>query len=217
MSANRLEYKISYRRHLPHYQPPGAILFITFRLAGSIPIEIQKQLKADAERVETILANISNPQERAERTYLEHRRMFGKWDAILNGATSGPLWLRQSEIAGLVVEALHYRDGRVYDLDAYCIMPNHIHTVFKPLCKEDGKTYYAMSAIMQSLKGRSAMKANQILGREGNFWQHENYDHVVRDEAEWRRIITYVVNNPVKAGLVKHWQDWPWTYSKYPS
>jgi len=36
-----LEYQISYRRHLPHLQPPGAILFITFRLAGSIPVEVQ--------------------------------------------------------------------------------------------------------------------------------------------------------------------------------
>jgi REP element-mobilizing transposase RayT len=179
-------------------------------------MEIQRQLKVEADRVDAVLAQISDLKERAERTYLEQRRMFGKWDAVLNKATSGPLWLRKAEVAEVMVEALHYRDGRVYNLDAFCIMPNHIHTVFKPLCKEDNKTYCAMSVIMQSLKGRSAMKANQILGREGNFWQHENYDHVIRDNAEWRRIVTYVLNNPVKANLVEHWEDWPWSYSKYP-
>ena len=32
-----LDYKLHYRRNLPHLQPPGATLFVTFRLAGSIP------------------------------------------------------------------------------------------------------------------------------------------------------------------------------------
>jgi putative transposase len=54
-----------------------------------------------------------------------------------------------------------------------------------------------------------------ILEREGEFWQHENYDHVVRSEAELSRIIQYVVNNPVQAGLAEKPKDWKWTYSKY--
>jgi REP element-mobilizing transposase RayT len=67
---------------------------------------------------------------------------------------------------------------------------------------------------MHSLKRYTARQANQLLGREGAFWQHENYDHVVRDEEEWQRIITYILNNPVKAGLVQNWEDWEWTYYK---
>jgi len=172
------------------------------------------ELKREVERVETILARISDPKEREQWAYLEQRRLFGKWDAVLDAATDGPFWLREPNIAGLMAEALHYRNGRVYDLDAFCIMPNHVHVVFTPLCKKDG-TYYAMSAIMHSLKGRNASKANQLLNRKGDFWQHENYDHVVRDEAEWQRIIAYVLNNPVKANFVKVYQDWPWSYSKY--
>lgn len=133
-----LEYKISYRRHLPHIQPPGATLFITFRLAGSIPVEVQKQLMVEAERVEAILTRISDPQERVQRAYLEQRRLFGKWDAVLDTARSGPFWLRESKIANLIMEGLHYRDDRVYDLDAFCIMPNHVHVVYTPLGQEDG-------------------------------------------------------------------------------
>jgi REP element-mobilizing transposase RayT len=210
-----LEYKISYRRHLPHFQPPGATLFITFRLADSIPKEVLKQLATETEQVETVLAGISDPQERERQAYLEQRRLFGKWDIVLDSTTSGPTWLREPKIADLIVESLYYRHNRVYDLDAFCVMPNHVHVVYIPLRKEDD-SYHALSAIMQSLKGRTASKANLLLGRKGDFWQHESYDHVVRDETEWRRIITYVVNNPVKANLVEHWQDWPWTYCKYP-
>ncbi len=212
---NNLEYKLFYRRHLPHIQPPGATLFITSRLVGSIPTEVLQQLRAEAERVEAILARLSNPQERDERAYLEQRLLFGKWDTALNTAQSGPFWLHDPRIADLMAKSLHHRDRKVYDIVAYCIMPNHIHTVYTPLLKDNG-AYHAMSAIMHSLKRYTARESNLLLGREGQFWQHENYDHVVRDEAELRRIIWYALNNPVKAGLVEHWEEWKWSYCKYP-
>jgi REP element-mobilizing transposase RayT len=51
--------------------------------------------------------------------------------------------------------------------------------------------------------------------RSGAFWQHENYDHFVRDEVELERTIKYVLYNPVKAGLVNDQKDWKWTYCKF--
>ncbi|MEW5956540.1 MAG: transposase [Chloroflexota bacterium] len=210
---NPLEYKPFYERNLPHYQPPGATLFMTFRLAGSIPASIQQRLREDAEKIEAMLARIPDPQERARQTYLEQRRLFGKWDSALDNTGSGPFWLRDSRVAEIVVECLHYPDNKMYNLDAFCVMPNHVHVVFTPLLKNED-TYYSMAAIMHSVKGNSACKINPLLKRQGQFWQHENYDHVVRDEAEWGRIITYVMSNPVKAHLVQRVEDWPWTYCK---
>ena len=61
---------------------------------------------------------------------------------------------------------------------------------------------------MQSLKGYTARKVNHILGRSGTFWQHENYDRCVRNPDELERIISYVLNNPVKVGLVDEWDKW---------
>jgi putative transposase len=209
-----LEYQHAYRRHLPHFQPPGATLFVTFRLAGSIPSEVQEQLRLDVERIDGILAGIGDPDERARRVYLEQRRLFGRWDAALDTAQGGPLWLRDPQIAGLVAESAHYRDSRVYDLEAFCVMPNHVHLVFTPLSREGGG-YHALAAITHSLKRHTARQANLLLGREGRFWQHESYDHVVRDEGERERIVAYVLNNPVKARLVDRWEDWQWTYCKH--
>ena len=56
------------------------------------------------------------------------------------------------------------------------------------------------------------MRAPNSWEKKGAFWQHESYDHVVRNEKEFERILAYIVNNPVKAGLVADWQDWPYTY-----
>ena len=67
---------------------------------------------------------------------------------------------------------------------------------------------------MHPLKGYTARHANQVLSRTGPFWQPESYDHVVRGERELVRIVRYVQNDPVLAGLVQDWQEWPWTYVK---
>jgi len=211
--VGRLGWKSFYRRNLPHIQLPGCTLFITFRLAGSIPAEAAQSLIAEGRRVDAALARITDLGERKRRRSLEQRRLFGKWDAALDTAAVGPLWLGDPRIAALMADCLQYRDGQVYDLDAYCIMPNHVHLVCTPLVKE-GDNYYSISSIMHSLKGYVARQANALLGREGVFWQHENYDHVVRDEGEWQRIVYYVLNNPVKAGLVQTWRDWKWSYCK---
>jgi putative transposase len=64
------------------------------------------------------------------------------------------------------------------------------------------------------LKKFSAIRANRILKRSGPFWQHESYDHVIRDAKELENTIWYVLFNPVHAGLVADWEKWNWTYCK---
>jgi putative transposase len=69
-----------------------------------------------------------------------------------------------------------------------------------------------LKKITQYLKGNSAREANNILGRTGqSFWQEESYDHWARDEDEFYRIIAYIENNPVKAGLASLPEGWAWS------
>jgi len=205
------EFRVYYERHLPHYQPPDATLFVTFRLAGSLPAHVIEQLRREAQFIEQQLAAIVDPGERTREAYVQNLRMFGRWDAALDNAVDVPRWLAQPPIAACVTEGLHWRDGRDYTLSAYCIMPTHVHLVAKPL-RDEQDVPRALSVIMQSLKSRTGRRANQLLGREGAFWQYESYDHVVRDDAELGRILDYVIKNPVKAGLVAEPKDWPYTY-----
>jgi putative transposase len=208
---SQFEYRLFYRRRLPHIQPPGGTLFITFRLADSIPARVWERLRQESEHIEAILAQISDQQERGQRAYAAQRRLFGQWDSALDSAQSGPMWLRDPRISGLVSESLHYHNRHTYDLNAFCIMPNHVHLVFTPLATPNGE-YQAVSVITHSIKRYTARLANRVLERQGQFWQHENYDHVVHDEAEMGRIIAYVRNNPVKAGLIERAEDWEWSY-----
>ncbi len=208
---NQFSYKESYRRKLPHIQPPGTTVFITFRLADSIPMDVLHALLEEHNRMERELARITDKQERAKRAHLAERKFFGKWDDALDTLSNGPYWLQDDEIAKLVAGSLHHLDNVKYLLDAFCIMPNHVHLVCTPLQEADG-IYFSMSKIMHSLKRHTARHANQVLNRVGDFWEHENYDHYARDEAEFQRIVNYVLNNPVKAGFVKAPEEWKWSF-----
>lgn len=76
---SQFSYKNYYRRNLPHIQPEGATLFITFRLANSLPKEVIEQLRIEKEATEKRIARISDKQEREKQLYLAHRHFFGRW------------------------------------------------------------------------------------------------------------------------------------------
>ncbi|MFO7584134.1 MAG: transposase [Anaerolineales bacterium] len=211
---NQFSYKSFYRRRLPHIQPEGATFFVTFRLAGSLPVEVLEKLRDEQEQTGRLLAQIVDANECAKQANLASRSWFGKWDEFLDKASTGPRHLANPQIADMLSESIRYRDGKVYELESFCIMPNHGHLVFKPLESVGGK-FHSLSTIMHSLKRHTARQANLLLGREGTFWQHENYDHFVRDDAELGRIIRYVLHNPVKAGLADDWKNWKWSFCKY--
>ncbi|HMB22034.1 MAG TPA: transposase [Anaerolineales bacterium] len=193
-----------YHRNLPHYHPIGYPLFITFRLAGSLPMDVLTEIKA------------SEDQSANER-YKTEVRYFERYDDWLDQCSSGPHWLQMENIAQIVAKEIQNLNEDRYRLLAYCIMPNHIHLLIESIINEQvvhqgGTAKYPVTDTLRLLKGRTARACNLKLKRTGSFWQHESYDHVVRDEQELEQIILYILNNPVKAGLAKEWKNWSFTY-----
>jgi REP element-mobilizing transposase RayT len=173
------------RGYVPHRDEPGLVQFVTFRLADGFP-------EAKREVWETLL-RIEDDRER--RVQLE---------AWLDEGY-GECYLREGEVAKGVAEALRKFDGVRYRLKAYSIMPNHVHVLF-----EVGNV--PMAKLVQGWKGASARAANLVLGRTGAFWQQDYWDTFMRDGEHEERTVRYIRNNPVKAGLVGEWEQWPWTY-----
>jgi REP element-mobilizing transposase RayT len=197
---------IAYRRHLPHWYPTGATFFVTFGLAGAIPRYLLDTPVDDKAR----RSGRSAGQEEASKDL--GGRALSRWEREWDSG-QGPGWLTDPRIAPLVVEALGYRDGKVFDLYAYCVMPSHVHLVCTPCRAADGSTA-SLATSLQSLKRHIARQANMLLARTGRFWCEESYDHVVRNEEELERIVIYVLNNPVTAGLVADWRAWPWSWAR---
>ena len=229
---NKLGYKQFSERHRPHIHPVGATLFITFRLAGSIPASTVRDYHAKKAWLADQVKRATNIPARHGEALKERVRRFErewtvKFEAILHKAQSGPMWMKDERVADCVTETLHRLDGNAYRLDCFSVMSNHVHVVFKPLLAqadlhqeldEDGLPAFvsehpSLARIMHSMKGRSARECNLILSRRGQFWEHESFDHVIRD-GRFSATVKYVLNNPVKAGLVGHWRDWPWNYCR---
>ncbi|GAB3987009.1 hypothetical protein GCM10028807_05650 [Spirosoma daeguense] len=140
----------------------------------------------------------------------QQKRYFARFDTFLDNPQNGPYWLTEPSVADIIKEALRFRDQTEFDLAAYCLMSNHIHFVIDMRMK--GTPDRPLYRILQSFKRHTARKANNVLSRMGEFWHPESYDHIVRDNAELRRIIWYILQNPVKARQVENWQDWPHSY-----
>ena len=120
-------------------------------------------------------------------------------DRYLDTARTGPLWLARDEIASLV--AAEFLGCAGIEVHAWVILANHVHLLFS-----------GSPEILAKLKGRTASQANILLSLTGQaFWQAESYDHWVRNEAEFKRIVKYIEDNPVKAGLVPSADRYRWS------
>ncbi|MEP6895285.1 MAG: transposase [Chloroflexota bacterium] len=201
-----------YRRNLPHIHPEDYPLFITFRLADSLPIEVLKELQTQRQH-ELNFTKSQSPDE----IYKIEKKHFGLYDTWLDQCRSGPHWLEDKNIAEIVAKKIHSLNSKYFHLLAYCIMPNHVHLLIESVIgdriQHRGKTAkYPITDALRLLKGGTARACNLKLARSGQFWNHESYDHYVRDEQELERVIKYILYNPVKAKLVENWKKWQFTY-----
>ncbi|MFP4204377.1 MAG: transposase [Opitutales bacterium] len=73
-------------------------------------------------------------------------------------------------------------------------MPNHIHILIKPFAGQ------RLVDILHSWKSFTANAINKRMGRTGQLWQHESYDHIVRNESAMNAIRSYIRENPKVAG-----------------
>ncbi len=186
--------------HLPHWTAEGATYSVTFRLWDSLPERVIESWLAERDNILVVAR-----QQHRTLTAHEVRRLdelHEQLDRHLD-AGHGACYMRDPAIAALVQEALLFFDGQRYEMFAWCVMPNHVHVLFRPL---EG---FTASDILQSWKGFTAREANRRVGRRGTFWQAEPYDHLIRDAADFWHHHEYILANPGKAGL----RDWPWVGS----
>ncbi len=110
-----------------------------------------------------------------------------------------------------VLECYLFGNGKQFSLHAAVVMPDHVHLLLTPLVQGGGETP-SLSSILRSIKGVSSRRVNLLWGRKGAFWQGESFDRVLRSHESVSDVTTYIVNNPVRKGLVSAWQDYRWTW-----
>ena len=101
---------------------------------------------------------------------------------------------------------------KLFFLHGLVVMPDHVHLVLVPTYDEDGQV--SIPEVMQTVKGASAHLINKALGRKGRVWQEESFDRALRREEAIDIKVEYIINNPVRAGLVKSPSAYRWLWTK---
>ncbi len=168
--------------HLPHWFQPEAVQFITFRLADSLPQTKLQELALMREalgRRETKDGELTAEEERLEEI-VEGWLKIGYGGCVLSNA----------QCRQFVEEALFFNDKQTYHLHAFVIMPNHVHILLSPIGEN------SVVSIVSKLKRYSSRMIKQCVVTDGNVWQREMFDRMIRGEDDFAHKLAYIVNNP---------------------
>jgi len=176
--------------NLPHWRQEGVTYFVTWRTADSMPNERVEQWTR--ERNQWLARNPEPWSEAQRKDYVQQFSI--RWERWLDEC-HGECVLRRSDLRKIVEDSLRHFDGEQYSLGEFVVMPNHVHALVTPLAGHD------LSQVVGGWKSFTAHAINKALGRTGEFWQKESFDHIVRDAASGERFAQYIRENPGRRGV----------------
>jgi REP element-mobilizing transposase RayT len=145
------------------------------------------------------------------------KKYIAAYDELLAVQEKGTIDLSNLEISEMIAKAFMFWENRKLKNTAFCIMPNHVHWIFRLKEKDENSKPVYLQDIMHSVKRQTANVINKLTGKSGALWQKESFDTTIRDMEHEYNAVKYTLNNPVKAGFVKDWQVWQgsWCCEEY--
>jgi len=211
---------MAYRRlKLPHLQPVGATFSLLFLLKDAVPSPLLHKLSC--KRVTTLKDIKSKKLPGWKRALIVAQISFDhQLNDLLRRHANQSHALSSPKAAKIVVDRLKEYHGKYYDLYSYSVMSNHVHaeldfSVQLPLDWQLGQfptSYVQLDKVVNLIKGGSARYVNQLHGQTGSsLWSSRYRDRFIRGEQHLAHACAYTKNNAVTAGLVKRWEDHPFT------
>ena len=194
------EFVVAYK-NLPHWSQTATLSFITWRTADSLPAVALQRITEDREQLlrnagldphadwKRELAQLSP----ADRGHIQWS-LFEVWDEQLDRG-AGELLLANSDLSQIVANSLLHFDENRYFLTDFVVMPNHVH-LLAAFANED-----ALIEQCTSWKRFTARQINVVLGTSGEFWQVEQFDHLIRSEEQFYHFRRYIAANPQRSRL----------------
>ena len=198
----RQEYFVDERLR-PHWSQAGAIVFITFRTADSIPREVLDRWdreKNDWLRRRGLLkdghwSDVIDEISKVERS--EFNKQFNRCREEFLDTCHGKCVLRDPNLAKVVGDSLMHFDEQRYQMGDFVVMPNHVH-LLAAFPTPDG-----MNKQLTSWLHFTAVQINRLVDATGHFWQPEPFDHLVRSLEQFEHLRRYIKDNPEKAKLTR--------------
>ena len=226
-----------YKHNLPHFQQPGQAYFVTWSLNDVVPKHALKHFTKKLEMLKSQLDGNSliaatmgladsdprlkemnrgletaKPREEIEKLKKEYnsiRKSYLKaYNELLDSQQHPMINLATPDYTEILKTVLLFWENKRLKNYAFCIMPNHVHWVFKVLEKDENGEQVYLQDILYSVKRFSANHLNNKQKKTGVLWQKESFDTTIKDYKHLYNCIEYTLNNPVNAGFVKSRNDW---------
>ncbi|MBX3069402.1 MAG: transposase [Thermomicrobiales bacterium] len=88
-----------------------------------------------------------------------------------------------------------------------CLMPDHCHLIIQV-------TDRGLVEVVRDLKSVTTRVAWKH-GVTGKLWQESFHDHGIREAEDFDALVAYILNNPVRAGLVDTWENYPYIAGEF--
>lgn len=178
------------RGYLPHWDFEGSVQAVTFRFADSVPAKQIAEWKRE-------FADLPDSKTRERKLH----RLISRFEDEGHGSSV----LGRSDCAGVMQKTLIKGHPEQYRLIDWCVMPNHVHVLFKLAAGS------SLGEIVRRWKGNAALEINRLLDRVGTLWMADYFDRLIRDLEHYHDCRAYIRNNPVKAKLCISPGDWPFS------
>lgn len=125
---------------------------------------------------------------------------------VLNrGNNQQDIFLEEKDYQHYLQILKRYKDKFGFKFFAYCLMPNHVHL----LLQTSGKS--TISQIMQGVTIAHTRYYHYIRKTSGHIWQGRFKSPLVSDDEYLLTVMRYIEQNPIRAGLVKNLEQYPWS------
>lgn len=119
------------------------------------------------------------------------------------------------KISKIVIDELeHRRTNQEIKLFCYCIMPDHLHLLISLnenyIRKEGAFGERTLQDWVSAFKRYTSRISGQVCDIKP-LWQQNFYDHVIRKDESLLEICSYILNNPVRKGMVSNWEEYPYS------
>ncbi len=209
VASSRSNINKKHHTYLPHWTREVGIYAVTFRLDDSLPVTSINEYLKDKEiiqsKIDLLIKDKGGKNEEAQLKNLrkEQADLYNKTIESKLHQGHGKCLFYAEPLAKIVSDAIHFFDDDRFELLAWCVMPNHVHLVLKPI------NGHLLKEILHSIKSFTAKEINKATGKTGVVWKKEYYDHLIRDGEDLINQISYTLNNP---SSLDHWQ---WVGSKW--
>jgi len=99
-------------------------------------------------------------------------------------------------------------------IEAIVVLPDHLHCLWQlPTGDDDFPTRWRLikSRFSRQISAGERVSSSRVRRRERGLWQRRYWEHVIRDERDYRRHLDYIHYNPVKHGYVDDPKAWPFS------